>query len=222
MFATLNAPPCFVRRAACPSIQQGKRPVAGPKCCVMFPVRYLAWTDVKLNLQSIIILVVLGFIVKSCGGDGAPRTGKGSNVGRAEISAPAPVAPTPATPQTKTRYIGPQSLNVRSSPNGSVVGSLRRGSAVEIHGEDAGWSRISADDQPQQWVSSSYLCVQHDCGDMPKWKKAPIVPATPVPQRRTAPSPSSTYGCPCSSGNNCFGPRGGRYCITSGGNKRYR
>lgn len=27
--------------------------------------------------------------------------------------------------------------------------------------------------------------------------------------------------CPCSGGNVCIGPRGGRYCITSGGNKRY-
>jgi hypothetical protein len=27
--------------------------------------------------------------------------------------------------------------------------------------------------------------------------------------------------CPCSGSNVCVGPRGGRYCITSGGNKRY-
>jgi uncharacterized protein YraI len=37
---------------------------------------------------------------------------------------------------------------------------------------------------------------------------------------------SSGYGlssgsCPCSGRNVCIGPRGGRYCITSGGNKRY-
>lgn len=28
-------------------------------------------------------------------------------------------------------------------------------------------------------------------------------------------------GCPCSGSQVCIGPRGGRYCITSGGNKRY-
>jgi len=28
-------------------------------------------------------------------------------------------------------------------------------------------------------------------------------------------------GCPCSGRQVCVGPRGGRYCITSGGNKRY-
>ena len=35
---------------------------------------------------------------------------------------------------------------------------------------------------------------------------------------------SDTYsggGCPCSGRQVCIGPRGGRYCITSGGNKRY-
>lgn len=28
-------------------------------------------------------------------------------------------------------------------------------------------------------------------------------------------------GCSCAGSNACYGPRGGRYCITSGGNKRY-
>lgn len=27
--------------------------------------------------------------------------------------------------------------------------------------------------------------------------------------------------CPCNGGRVCVGPRGGRYCITSGGKKRY-
>lgn len=31
----------------------------------------------------------------------------------------------------------------------------------------------------------------------------------------------SAGGCPCSGSQICIGPRGGRYCITSGGNKRY-
>ncbi|WP_443019137.1 SH3 domain-containing protein [Sphingomonas sp.] len=43
---------------------------------------------------------------------------------------------------------------------------------------------------------------------------------TPIPKHR-----SFGFGgggsCPCSGGNVCVGPRGGRYCITSGGNKRY-
>ena len=35
-------------------------------------------------------------------------------------------------------------------------------------------------------------------------------------------SSSSSYDCPCSGSDNCVGPRGGIYCITNGGNKRYR
>lgn len=69
-------------------------------------------------------------------------------------------------------------------------------------------------------ISSAYLCKWRDCSDIPKWKPAPAAP--PAAVRRAAPAASSPYGCPCSSSNNCYGPRGGRYCITSGGNKRYR
>jgi len=32
---------------------------------------------------------------------------------------------------------------------------------------------------------------------------------------------SSNGECPCNGGDVCIGPRGGRYCITNGGNKRY-
>lgn len=43
--------------------------------------------------------------------------------------------------------------------------------------------------------------------------------------KRSRSSSFRPYGgggsCPCSGGNVCIGPRGGRYCITSGGNKRY-
>ncbi|WP_443026274.1 SH3 domain-containing protein [Sphingomonas sp. CCH5-D11] len=43
--------------------------------------------------------------------------------------------------------------------------------------------------------------------------------------KRSQRSAPSYYGgggsCPCSGANVCVGPRGGRYCITSGGNKRY-
>ena len=31
----------------------------------------------------------------------------------------------------------------------------------------------------------------------------------------------TSSSCPCSGSKVCVGPRGGRYCITNGGNKRY-
>jgi hypothetical protein len=47
----------------------------------------------------------------------------------------------------------------------------------------------------------------------------------PGSKQTTRPSQKRSYAagpCPCSRALNCVGPRGGRYCITSGGNKRYR
>ncbi|VVO65887.1 hypothetical protein PS903_01022 [Pseudomonas fluorescens] len=38
---------------------------------------------------------------------------------------------------------------------------------------------------------------------------------------QSAPRGGWSSGCSCADGNVCYGPRGGRYCITSGGNKRY-
>ena len=35
-------------------------------------------------------------------------------------------------------------------------------------------------------------------------------------------SSNTSSECPCSGTSDCVGPRGGTYCITSGGNKRYR
>lgn len=181
----------------------------------------------------ILLLIVGGIALKACIDSNTPSANP-PRLAEATVSPPAEparqayttaMAPAatavPATPQTETRYVGPASLNVRSSPNGTVAGSLKHGDAVEIHAEEGGWSRISADDQPARWVSSAYLCKQRNCSDIPKWKPAPTPPPASAPVRRTAPT-SSSYGCPCSSSNNCTGPRGGRYCITSGGNKRYR
>ena len=42
-------------------------------------------------------------------------------------------------------------------------------------------------------------------------------------QNFTAPKVTKAQGaCPCSSGDMCTGPRGGRYCLTPAGNKSYQ
>lgn len=41
------------------------------------------------------------------------------------------------------------------------------------------------------------------------------------PRHHAAPARVDGGGCSCAGGNVCIGPRGGRYCITSGGSKRY-
>ena len=56
-----------------------------------------------------------------------------------------------------TRYVNTSSknLNVRNSPGGSIIGSLRKGTAVTITATNGSWSRITS--PVSGWVSSSYL-----------------------------------------------------------------
>lgn len=185
--------------------------------------------NVKINAQTILAVIFIGFVVKACGADHKPRTVMGSQISISESSRqPISGAYTPAaTPKAQSAnpstqgtilYVGPKTLNVRSSPNGKVNSSLKHGDTVEVYAEKGGWGLISKSGQPAKWVSTAHLCKLRDCSDTPKWKPAP--PTQPV--RRASQPASSSYDSPCSSGNNCYGPRGGRYCITSGGNKRYR
>lgn len=55
----------------------------------------------------------------------------------------------------KVKFVNTSSanLNVRNNPNGSVVGSLPKGTQVMVYAEDSGWSKIGEG----KWVASSYL-----------------------------------------------------------------
>lgn len=46
---------------------------------------------------------------------------------------------------------------------------------------------------------------------------------TPIPKPQIVVEPKKKYsgGCSCADGNVCFGERGGRFCLTSGGKRRY-
>ena len=63
-----------------------------------------------------------------------------------------PVQPT--IPQLKTAWVNTSSmpLNVRNSANGTIIGSVAKGTKVTVYEESNGWSRID-----QGWVASSYL-----------------------------------------------------------------
>ncbi|MGG4774339.1 SH3 domain-containing protein [Paenalcaligenes sp. Me52] len=179
----------------------------------------------KFSGRGLIAVIFLVVIAKTCGSD--------SSSSKVRSTIPVAVAPPqssfvtpspttlPAIAQRPTRYIGPKSLNVRSSANGRVLSSLPHGQAVTIYEELNGWSRISTDTETAKWISSDHLCVEKDCSDIKKWMAPPAPPPRPTVSRSYSPS-STRSSCPCSSNSNCYGPRGGRYCITSGGNKRYR
>lgn len=128
----------------------------------------------------------------------------------------------PADDKSRTYYINADTLKVRNAPNGNTIQSLKRGAQVRVYEQISSWSRISKDQENERWISTSYLCETSEC----YIKIAPSQqqqrsehPRTPRSQQIQPRNYSSS--CSCSSGNVCIGPRGGRYCITSGGNKRY-
>lgn len=178
-------------------------------------------------LKTAGLFFLLVVLVKACGAEDPRRE---SSPQRAAQSYVAPTyqsaAVAPAEAQVPTRYIGPERLNARSTPNGNVVDSLKKLTEVLVYASKGSWVRISKDGAPERWVSADYLCTTPTCSDSQRWSAAsnpPPVAKKPDPVRSSSTS-SSSYGSPCScaSTSNCYGPRGGRYCITSGGNKRYR
>lgn len=122
------------------------------------------------------------------------------------------------------RYATGDTVNVRSEPSGAVVGSLQRGEAVVVTKASGTWSQVDTGSRRGVWVSTSLLC--HGVGCWARSGRAPTTRSSLTPSTRTAPAntyrPSGGGSCPCSGPSNCVGPRGGRYCITSGGNRRYR
>ena len=62
---------------------------------------------------------------------------------------------TPKETQNKTMYVNTNSLNlnVRNAPEGTIIGSIEKGTKVEVTETKNGWSKIGEN----KWVSSSYL-----------------------------------------------------------------
>ena len=120
------------------------------------------------------------------------------------------------------KFVNNDSLNVRNNPvNGEIIGKLSRGDAILIYDVSADWSRISKEKESPQWLASKYLCSYDNCYK----KKVSSVVSKSANQKAYKPnkfSQSYSGACSCSSGTYCYGPRGGRYCYTSGGNKSYR
>ena len=118
--------------------------------------------------------------------------------------------------------VKPEVLNIRDAPNGAVIGKLKKEQLVTVYITEGTWSRISPDGETSKWVSSSSLRIARNVntGSVPSTSVRPSysAPSTLKPSYNKA---YSGGRCSCSSGAVCFGPRGGRYCITSGGNKRY-
>ncbi len=135
-------------------------------------------------------------------------------------------AATESNEPPEVRYVNAGTLKVRAAPDGQFLKTLSGGTPVNVYEQKNNWSRISPASENERWVSSNYLCESAGC----YVKKTTPASSSASQKLRSAPPPSParrhsgtqySSSCPCSSGNVCIGPRGGRYCITSGGNKRY-
>lgn len=106
------------------------------------------------------------------------------------------------------------------------AGKLQKGHIYAVTRDGAGWTLLDTP-STQLWTERKHLDIESRCSS----KQTPAtsakstsreklsLQATPTSSRSSISNTSS--GCPCGSGHVCIGPRGGRYCITSGGNKRY-
>ena len=124
-------------------------------------------------------------------------------------------------------FVAVDALNTRDAPNGRVLGKVTRGEKVPVFETADGWARISPTGEPAQWVSFARLCSEVGCFEHAAPKVASGAASTVAADHATAtptrvkPVPVYSSSCPCSGSRYCVGPRGGVYCITSGGNKRY-
>jgi len=128
------------------------------------------------------------------------------------------------------KYVSVNTANIRNSPDGTIIDRMRRGTEVEVHLETNNWSRISSENASPRWIHSSLLCSTLDCwvsaqsnNSNSRSRKAHkrSSSASRKSSIRSRTHYNNTSSCSCSGSQVCIGPRGGRYCITSGGNKRY-
>lgn len=127
------------------------------------------------------------------------------------------------------KYVNIETLNVRSNPeNGEIVERLKRGDTVLIYDRKDNWERLSKEFDNPKWVLSKYLCTFENCFINGKLNlkntttnnsySSTVIKSEPKTKNKN----SYFNSCSCGSGSYCYGPRGGRYCYTSGGNKSYR
>ncbi|EOQ68844.1 SH3 domain-containing protein [Acinetobacter pittii] len=126
----------------------------------------------------------------------------------------------------ESKYINTNTLNIRDKPNGSVVAKLGRGEKVDIYEKKGNWVRISLSSSSPQWVSTKLLCETDGCFKQKSRSTTSnnyqALKSNPHHSERKQKKTYYDSDCSCAVVDYCVGPRGGHYCITSGGNKRYK
>jgi len=164
-------------------------------------------------LPLLVLLVMVWAISKKDSPKTEPPV---SQVPVSTLAATSSPEPQPTQASAPEHFVNANKLNLRAQPGEKVISSLKRGEKVQVYEQKQEWARISLDGQPERWISYKNLCSGSNCFVTPQPRRE-----RPAPQPVRSSTPEYGSSCPCSTGRVCIGPRGGRYCITSGGNKRY-
>jgi hypothetical protein len=181
---------------------------------------------------GVILLALIVAPFAMCSREKQPATA--THVERTSV---AKVAVMPSAERAReVAYVSVASLNVRESPEGRKSKALPGGAMVYVHESDGKWVRISNANSPPEWVAKDFLCYKPGCykapvaavgsgSSRPSQARATAAQSSRLRSNYAAPAvrPGGGYSsqCPCSGSDVCIGPRGGVFCITSGGNKRY-
>lgn len=144
----------------------------------------------------------------------------------------------PVMAMSTPAIVSARTLTCRQTPDPKAprIARYHRGAQVTVVGTSGSWSEVDRGNS-KCWLLSAFLrdangLAAAAAGPRLAGAQALTTVAAASRTRRSHRSPSrhargsrrsgfSGGACPCSGGNVCIGPRGGRYCITSGGNKRY-
>jgi hypothetical protein len=163
----------------------------------------------------------------------------GKCVGDVDPTTSAPVVTTEAIPQQglltlqpeadatadpRSDHITGEKVEGRSNPSSSskITRVFQNGDAVRVVKRKRNWIKV-IQNGVTFWVLAKHI-------SSPTYASPIATRSSPIgrPSKQSAKKNRTSKrtgisggSCPCGSGRICTGPRGGRYCITSGGNKRY-
>jgi Protein of unknown function (DUF4236)/Bacterial SH3 domain len=129
-----------------------------------------------------------------------------------------------ATADPSSDHIIGENVVGRSNPSSTskTTHVFQNGDAVRVVKRKRNWINV-IQNGATFWVLAKHISSPAHVSPISTRSSLVARPSKQSAKRnRTSKRTGSSGGsCPCGSGRICTGPRGGRYCITSGGNKRY-
>jgi hypothetical protein len=129
-----------------------------------------------------------------------------------------------ATANSDSDHITGEMVEGRANPSSTakVIRVFQNGDSVRVVKRKRNWSKV-VQNGVTFWVLARHISSPAHVSPIAKRSSLVTRPSKQSTKRNRASKRTGFSGgsCPCGSGRICTGPRGGRYCITSGGNKRY-